>query len=168
MEDFHFLPCNLTRTLLPPMQCGHQAPPCWANSSSSEVNLLEKLTQEWWLLQCVSHDCWRAPPTGCMLFLCNLLEEKMSAPRLAACSLWTAVETKTISIWGKLQILEFLDSREIVGKFLHAIFVSEDILTSIASVWYFLLDWLNICQGCGRFLTISYPRWDQPISDIFI
>ena len=25
-----------------------------------------------------------------------------------------------------------------------------------------------ICQGCRRFLTISDPRWDQPISDIFI
>ena len=27
---------------------------------------------------------------------------------------------------------------------------------------------LNICQGCRRFLTISDPRWDQPISDISI
>ena len=25
-----------------------------------------------------------------------------------------------------------------------------------------------ISQGCQRFLTISDPRWDQPISDIFI
>ena len=29
-------------------------------------------------------------------------------------------------------------------------------------------DFLGVCQGCQRFLTISYPRWDQPISDIFI
>ena len=26
----------------------------------------------------------------------------------------------------------------------------------------------SLCQGCRRFLTISDPRWDQPISDIFI
>ena len=26
----------------------------------------------------------------------------------------------------------------------------------------------SISQGCRRFLTISDPRWDQPISDIFI
>ena len=140
--NFHFLPCNLTRTLLPPMWS--PSPSLLSQFKLLPGQLLEKLTQEWWLIQCVSHDCWCAPPIGCMLLLCNLLEEKMSAPRLAACSLWSAVETKTKSIWGKLQSLEFLDSREIVGKFLHAIFVSEDILTSIASVWYFLLDWLNI------------------------
>ena len=26
----------------------------------------------------------------------------------------------------------------------------------------------SVCQGCRRFLTITDPRWDQPISDIFI
>ena len=26
----------------------------------------------------------------------------------------------------------------------------------------------DISQGCQRFLTISDPRWDQPISDTFI
>ena len=32
-----------------------------------------------------------------------------------------------------------------------------------------LCEILNkLCQGCRRFLTISDPRWDQPISDIFI
>ena len=30
------------------------------------------------------------------------------------------------------------------------------------------LDVQKIRQGCRRFLTISDPRWDQPISDIFI
>ena len=26
----------------------------------------------------------------------------------------------------------------------------------------------SVCQGCRRFLTISDPKWDQPIRDIFI
>ena len=30
------------------------------------------------------------------------------------------------------------------------------------------IDATYICQGCRRFLTISDPRWDQPIRDIFI
>ena len=34
--------------------------------------------------------------------------------------------------------------------------------------WGEIALWLFICQGCQRFLTISDPRWDQPISDIFI
>ena len=41
--------------------------------------------------------------------------------------------------------------------------------------WYFAFShnsetdqMLALCQGCRRFLTISDPRWDQPISDIFI
>ena len=30
------------------------------------------------------------------------------------------------------------------------------------------IRFIYICQGCPRFLTISDPRYDQPISDTFI
>ena len=36
----------------------------------------------------------------------------------------------------------------------------------LEQLWHIFVTF--ICQGCRRFLTISNPRWDQPISDIFI
>ena len=42
---------------------------------------------------------------------------------------------------------------------------AKDILMRFLFILHF--DF-GLCQACRRFLTISDPRWDQPISDIFI
>ena len=46
---------------------------------------------------------------------------------------------------------------------------SVDIIGILSARYLFLApSGALIGQGCRRFLTISYPRWDQPISEKFI
>ena len=44
----------------------------------------------------------------------------------------------------------------------------EGLVRKPGNYLFYLCIFFCICQGCRRFLTISDPRWDQPISDIFI
>ena len=87
--------------------------------------------------------------------------------------LWRASRTRSRMRWAVWDWTPFLSSgvRRLPREGASSELSINPVIMTLTPIFYHWKTWpciSSVCQGRRRFLTISDPRWDQQISDIFI